>query len=84
MKKNIFIFAVATLLMASCEKGGESVVANPDEIRFETSISRVAGATFEEGDTFGLYAVEYNGEEVADRKGIYSSVSSHANPNISP
>ena len=66
MKKTIFIFAVATLLMASCEKGGESVVANPDEIRFETSISRVAGTTFEEGDTFGLYAVEYNGEEVAD------------------
>ena len=66
MKKSIFILTVATLLMTSCEKGGESVVANPDEIRFETSISRVAGATFEEGDTFGLYAVEYNGEEVAD------------------
>lgn len=66
MKKIFGILAVAALLMAGCEKGGESQVVNPDEIRFETSISRVAGTTFEEGDTFGLYAVEYNGEEVAD------------------
>lgn len=66
MKKIFGILAVATLLMMGCEKGGESQVVNPDEIRFETSISRVAGAAFEEGDTFGLYAVEYNGEEVAD------------------
>ena len=67
MKKIFSILAVATLLMTGCEKGGDNnSVVNPDEIRFETSISRVAGAAFEEGDTFGLYAVEYNGEEVAD------------------
>ena len=67
MKKIFSILAVATLLMVGCEKGEGTSVVNPDEIRFETSIAtRVAGTAFEEGDTFGLYAVEYDGDVVAD------------------
>ena len=67
MKKIFSILAVATLLMVGCEKGEDTSVVNPDEIRFETSIAtRVAGTAFEEGDTFGLYAVEYDGDVVAD------------------
>ena len=67
MKKIFSILAVATLLMVGCEKGEGTSVVNPDEIRFETSIAtRVAGTAFEEGDTFGLYAVEYDGDVVAN------------------
>ena len=67
MKKNIFILAVATLLMLGCNKGVDTSVINPNEIRVEASVkqTRAAGASFEIGDKMGLYAVEYNGDEVA-------------------
>ena len=67
MKKNIFILAVATLLMLGCNKGVDTSVINPDEIRVEASVkqTRAAGTSFEIGDKMGLYAVEYNGDEVA-------------------
>ena len=67
MKKNIFILAVATLLMLGCNKGVDTSVINPNEIRVEASVkqTRAAGTSFEIGDKMGLYAVEYNGDEVA-------------------
>lgn len=70
MKKIFNILAVATLLMVACDKnvGEESVVKhNPDEIRIETEIrnTRASATSFEIGDKMGLYAVEYNGDEVA-------------------
>lgn len=67
MKKNIFILAVATLLMLGCNKGVDTSVINPDEIRVEASVkqTRAAGTSFEIGDKMSLYAVEYNGDEVA-------------------
>lgn len=67
MKKNLFILAVATLLMLGCNKGVDTSVINPDEIRVEASVkqTRAAGTSFEIGDKMGLYAVEYNGDEVA-------------------
>lgn len=67
MKKNIFILAVATLLMLGCNKGVDTSVINPNEIRVEASVkqTRAAGTSFEIGDRMGLYAVEYNGDEVA-------------------
>lgn len=70
MKKIFNILAVATLLMVACDKnvGEESVVKhNPDEIRIETEIrnTRASATSFEMGDKMGLYAVEYNGDEVA-------------------
>ena len=67
MKKNILILAVATLLMLGCNKGVDTSVINPDEIRVEASVkqTRAAGTSFEIGDKMGLYAVEYNGDEVA-------------------
>ena len=67
MKKNIFILAVATLLMLGCSKGVDTSVINPNEIRVEASVkqTRAAGTSFEIGDKMGLYAVEYNGDEVA-------------------
>ena len=67
MKKNIFILAVATLLMSGCNKGVDTSVINPNEIRVEASVkqTRAAGTSFEIGDKMGLYAVEYNGDEVA-------------------
>lgn len=67
MKKNIFILAVATLLILGCNKGVDTSVINPNEIRVEASVkqTRAAGTSFEIGDKMGLYAVEYNGDEVA-------------------
>ena len=66
MKKSIFMLAVATLLMTGCDKNmGDTTVVDPNAIQFETSVTRLAGTTFEEGDTFGVFAVEYEGDEVA-------------------
>ncbi len=55
------------LLMAvGCDKDmGETKVVDPNAIQFNTSVTRLSGTTFEEGDTFGIYAVEYEGDEVA-------------------
>ncbi|MBQ7311456.1 MAG: fimbrillin family protein [Alistipes sp.] len=66
--RNIFsILAVATLLIVGCEKHSDSnSVVDTNQIRFETTISRVEGNQFEQGDSFGLYAVEYAGEDVAE------------------
>lgn len=67
MKKSIFILSVATLLIVGCENDTDTSVINPDEIRVEASVmqTRAAGTSFEIGDKMGLYAVEYNGDEVA-------------------
>lgn len=67
MKKIFGILAVATLLMLGCNKGVDTSVINPNEIRVEASVkqTRAAGTSFEIGDKMGLYAVEYNGDEVA-------------------
>lgn len=67
MKKIFGFLAVATLLMLGCNKGVDTSVINPDEIRVEASVkqTRAAGTSFEIGDKMGLYAVEYNGDEVA-------------------
>ena len=66
MKKSIFILAVATLLMASCDKGTE-VSFDPNEIRVVATINntRASSTSFEIGDKMGIYAVEYTGDEVA-------------------
>ncbi len=68
MKKNIFILAVATLLMVGCENDTDTSVIHPNEIRVEASVkqTRAAGTSFEIGDKMGLYAVEYNGDNVAE------------------
>lgn len=67
MKKVFGILTVATLLMVGCNKGVDTSVINPNEIRVEASVkqTRAAGTSFEIGDKMGLYAVEYNGDEVA-------------------
>ena len=70
MKKSIIILSITTLLMTSCDKENTSHIAihNPDEIRISASMggTRVTGVAFDEGDTFGLFAVEYNGDVVAE------------------
>lgn len=68
MKKIFGIFAVATLLMVGCENENDFAQYNPDEIRVEASVkqTRASGTSFEIGDKMGLYAVEYNGDEVAE------------------
>lgn len=70
MKKYTYIIAMAALLMASCdnEVGNPSQPSvDPNEIRVEAAIggTRVTGTTFDAGDSFGLFAVEYAGDEVA-------------------
>ena len=67
MKKSIFILSVAALLMTGCDKGNDFAQYNPDEIRVEASVkqTRASATSFEIGDKMGLYAVEYNGDEVA-------------------
>ena len=69
MKKYTYII-MAALLMASCDKeAGNPSQPNidPNEIRIEAAIggTRVTGTSFDEGDTFSLFAVEYNDDEVA-------------------
>lgn len=67
MKKYIGI-ATLLLLAVGCDKvdtGGQNF--DPNKIRIEASMGTRATLTdFEEGDKISLYAVEYNGEEVAD------------------
>ena len=69
MKRSIFILAGAALLMAGCEKQQSvpQVAYNTDEIRIEASVggTRATATEFEEGDRMSLYAVEYEGDEVA-------------------
>ena len=67
MKKIIFILSVATLLMTGCDKGNDFAQYNPNEIRVEAFVkqTRASATSFEIGDKMGLYAVEYNGDEVA-------------------
>jgi hypothetical protein len=71
MKKYTYIITMAALLMASCdnEVGNPSQPSvDPNEIRVEAAIggTRVTGTTFDAGDTFSLFAVEYNdNDEVA-------------------
>ena len=69
MKKSIFILSVATLLMAGCDKEmavEQTPVAEDNQICIEASLgsgTRATATAFEDGDTIGLYAVEYNGDE---------------------
>ncbi len=67
MKKIFGFLAVATLLMVGCENENDFAQYDPDEIRVEASVkqTRASGTSFEIGDKMGLYAVEYNGDEVA-------------------
>ena len=67
MKKNFGILAVATLLMIGCDNAYIEY-QNPNEIRVEAAINntRASATSFEIGDKMGLYAVEYNGDEVAE------------------
>lgn len=69
MKKSIFILAIAALLMAGCEKqqSVSQMAHNTDEICIEASVggTRATATEFEEGDRMSLYAVEYEGDEVA-------------------
>ena len=70
MKKSIYTFAVAALLVAGCNnEAGEMPQVNLDsnEIRIEAAVggTRATATEFEEGDRMSLYAVEYEGDEVA-------------------
>lgn len=67
MKKYISI-AVILLLAASCDKEHDFAQENPNEITVEASMggTRATLTHFEEGDRMSLYAVEYNGDEVAE------------------
>ena len=67
MKKIFSILAVATLLMVGCENGDVETF-NPNEIRVEASMkqTRASATSFEIGDKLGLYAVEYDGDNVAE------------------
>lgn len=67
MKKNILFLAVASLLLVACDN--QSLDNQyPNEIRINASLgeTRATLSNFEPGDKMSLYAVEYNGEEVAE------------------
>lgn len=67
MKKNILFLAVASLLLVACDN--QSLDNQyPNEIRINASLgeTRATLSNFEQGDKMSLYAVEYNGEEVAE------------------
>ncbi|MBQ8205236.1 MAG: fimbrillin family protein [Alistipes sp.] len=67
MRKNILSLTIATLLMVGCDKVVDTSVDTSNEIRVEASMkqARASGTSFDIGDKMGLYAVEYNGDEVA-------------------
>lgn len=67
MKKNILFLAVASLLLVACDNQSlDNQYSN--EIRINASLgeTRATLSHFEQGDKMSLYAVEYNGEEVAE------------------
>lgn len=67
MKKNILFLAVASLLLVACDNQSlDNQYSN--EIRINASLgeTRATLSHFEPGDKMSLYAVEYNGEEVAE------------------
>lgn len=67
MKKNILFLAVASLLLVACDNQSlDNQYSN--EIRINASLgeTRATLSNFEPGDKMSLYAVEYNGEEVAE------------------
>lgn len=67
MKKNILFLALASLLLVACDN--QSLDNQyPNEIRINASLgeTRATLSNFEPGDKMSLYAVEYNGEEVAE------------------
>lgn len=67
MKKNILFLAVASLLLVACDN--QSLDNQyPNVIRINASLgeTRATLSHFEPGDKMSLYAVEYNGEEVAE------------------
>lgn len=69
MKKNILFLAVASLLLVACDNQSlDNQYSN--EIRINASLgeTRATLSNFEPGDKMSLYAVEYNGEEVAEVK----------------
>lgn len=67
MKKYISMAALL-LLAVGCDKENNLTQYNPDEIRVEASLgeTRATLTAFEEGDKISLYAVAYDGEQVAD------------------
>ena len=78
MKKYIALAAVA-LMVAGCENGGNINIGDPNEIRVNAVVgTRVEGTAFESGDTFGLYAVEYDGEEVAELQPVGNYINNEA------
>ena len=67
MKKNILFLAVASLFLVACDNQSlDNQYSN--EIRINASLgeTRATLSNFEPGDKMSLYAVEYNGEEVAE------------------
>ena len=68
MKKNLFILSVATLLMVGCDSSNTLENINPNEIRIVAKVdsTRATATSFEEGDKIALYAVEYDGDSVAE------------------
>ena len=68
MKKNLFILSVATLLMVGCDSSNTLENINPNEIRIVAKVdsTRATATAFEEGDKIALYAVEYDGDSVAE------------------
>lgn len=67
MRKNLFIISVATLLMAGCDSSNILENINPDEIRIVANVdnTRATATSFETGDKMAIFAVEYDGDEVA-------------------
>lgn len=70
--RRLISFAAVALVAIACNKEAEEATAPEtcaNEIRVEAAMPGATRATltaFEEGDVMGLYAVEYNGESVAE------------------
>lgn len=70
MKKILYVATLALLLVGCDNKQDDA--PNSNEIRVmatlgkEYQMTRVSGTAFEAGDRMGLYAVEYNGDSVAE------------------
>ena len=65
MKKYI---ALALIALAAVGCNNDEVEVNPNEIRVEASLggTRATLTSFEAGDKISLYAVEYDGDNVAE------------------
>lgn len=67
MKKILFLSAMAALVMSSCSKSEDEILAPSNQMQFmaEYPTTRATTTAFESGDAMGVFVSQYNGDVAA-------------------